>query len=44
MAAKTWQLTDVSDGTFVEHLEISSQDIDGTPEGWSVVKRLCEVV
>ena len=39
MAAKTWQLTDVSDGTFVDHLEVSSQDIAGTPDGWSVTKK-----
>ena len=39
MAAKTWQLTDVSNGTFVEHLELSSQDVAGTPEGWSVKKK-----
>ena len=40
MAAKTWKLTDVSDGTFVEHLEISSQDVAGTPDGWSVTKKI----
>ncbi|MBH58564.1 MAG: DUF4432 domain-containing protein [Planctomycetaceae bacterium] len=39
MAAKTWQLTEVSNGTFVEHLELSSRDVTDTPEGWSVIKK-----
>ena len=39
MAAKTWVLTDVSEGTFVEHLDVTSNDVPGSPAGWSVTKR-----
>ena len=39
MAAKTWVLTDVNEGTFVEHLDVTSNDVPGSPAGWSVTKR-----
>ena len=39
MAVKTWVLTDVSEGTFVEHLDVTSNDVPGSPAGWSVTKR-----
>ena len=39
MASKTWTLTDVEQGTFVEQLAVSPDDVDGPACGYSIAKR-----
>ncbi len=38
MATKTWTLTDVSKGKFIESVRIEPKDIEGSAEGYSVTK------
>jgi galactose mutarotase-like enzyme len=39
MPAKTWTLTDVAAGQFVEALKLGPADVPGSPKGWSISKR-----
>jgi len=39
MASKTWTLTDVEQGTFVEQLAVLPDDVDGPARGYSIAKR-----
>ena len=39
MAAKTWVLTDVSNGVYLEGLKLGPGDVPGSPKGWSISKR-----
>ena len=39
MAKKTWTLTDVDQGVFIEEIAISPDDVDGAATGYSVAKR-----
>ena len=39
MAKKTWTLTDVDRGVFIEEIAISPDDVDGAAAGYSVAKR-----
>ena len=39
MASKTWTLTDIDEGVFVDGISISPNDVDGAATGYSVAKR-----
>lgn len=39
MADKTWTLTDLAAGKYEEQLAVTSNDVPGAPDGWSVNKR-----
>ncbi len=39
MAKRTWTLLNVAEDQFVEKLELTSKDVDGVPEGLSIIKR-----
>ena len=42
MAAKTWTLSDVENGEYVDKLSITPADVEGSAKGYSVTKRRLE--
>jgi len=39
MTTKTWKLTDVASGTYIDQLTVGPEDVGGPADGYSIVKR-----